>query len=100
MKISTVVVRDRLGRHAVAAGLGLLLASVTLNVVLARRVWSFNHSQSIKLSERLLKFGTAVPPITAKRLGGQQEVISYRDTNQSTVLYVFTPPCTWCTRNM
>ena len=100
MKISTVVVRDRLGRHAVAAGLGLLLASVTLNVVLARRVWSFNHSQSIRISEHLLNVGTGVVPIIAKRLDGQLEVISYQGTNQPTVLYIFTPPCVWCARNV
>jgi peroxiredoxin len=78
----------------------LLLASVSLNVVLARRIQSFRQFQSIRASERLLKLGTTVPSIVAKRLDGQQEVISYQDAEQSTVLYIFTPPCSWCARNM
>jgi len=33
-------------------------------------------------------------------LGGQQEVISYQSGGQPTVLYVVTPTCVWCARNM
>jgi hypothetical protein len=33
-------------------------------------------------------------------LDGQPEVISYHETNQATVLYVFTPTCIWCARNL
>ena len=88
------------GRHVVATGILLLLASVSLNIVLARRVWSFTHLQSSKASERLLKAGTTVAPLTAKRLDGQQEVISYQSISEPTVLYIFTPPCSWCARNM
>ena len=83
------------------AAILLLVASVTLNVVLAGRVWSFTHLQSIKGAERLLKVGTTVPPIAAKRLDGQRpEVISYQGAGQATVLYIFTPPCVWCARNV
>ncbi len=88
------------GRYVVKSGILLLLISVSLNVVLARRLWSFTHSQSIKAAERLLKVGTTVPPIAAKRLDGEPGVISYQGTEQSTVLYIFTPPCSWCARNM
>src|SRR6267154_3959866 len=77
-----------------------LVASVALNVLLARRVQSLTHARSSKIAEYQLKVGTVVPPIVAKRFGGQQEVISYQSTNQPTVLYVFTPPCSWCARNM
>ncbi len=95
--------RTRVGaprRYMVTVGIVLLVASVSLNVFFARRVWFFNHSQSLRVSERLLKVGKAVAPITAKRLGGQQEVISYEGANQGTVLYIFTPPCSWCARNI
>ena len=88
------------GRYVLGVGILLLLASVSLNVVLARRVWLFTHLQSYRATERLLKVGTIVPPITAKRLGGEKEAISYEGTNQPTVLYVFTPPCSWCARNI
>src|ERR1700722_5320397 len=73
----------------------LLAASVGLNVVLARRVQSFRQIQSLTASDRLLKIGTTVPPIAAKRLDGHRDVISYPDTEQPTVLYIFTPTCIW-----
>jgi peroxiredoxin len=47
-----------------------------------------------------LEVGTIVPPITAKNLDGQNETISYLQSGRPTVLYVFTPKCSWCTRNL
>jgi peroxiredoxin len=88
------------GRYAITSGILLLLASVSLNVVLARRVWFFTHLQSNRAAERLLKVGTTVPPIAAKRVDGQLGVISYEGAERSTVLYIFTPPCSWCARNV
>src|SRR5262245_4306176 len=91
----------KVGRRFLAiAGMALLSASVALNVVLAHQLRSFHQSRSIKASERLLKINTIVPPIAAKRLDGQQALISYHSTRQPTVLYIFTPPCQWCARNM
>jgi len=60
------------------------------------------HTDSPKVIERsLLPVGSQVEPIKATRLGGHQEVISYQNTSQQpTVLYVFTPPCSWCARNL
>jgi peroxiredoxin len=84
----------------VTVGVLLLIASVTLNVLLAYRLHSFTQDQSVKLSARLLTVGTTVPPIIGKQVDGRQARISYQATNQSTVLYVFTPPCLWCARNM
>src|SRR6266566_5918159 len=91
---------SRPGRYVVMIGTLLLLASVSLNVALARRVWSFTHLQSDRAAERLLKVGTIVPPIAGRLLNGQEQVISYLGTNQPTVLYVFTPPCSWCAKNV
>jgi peroxiredoxin len=91
---------NELGRPVVKVGILLLVGSVSLNVVLARKVQSFHQLQSIKAAERVLKVGATVPPIIGKRLDGQQSVIFYQGTEQSTVLYIFTPPCSWCARNM
>jgi hypothetical protein len=90
----------RSSRTAIAAVAVALAVSVTVNVLLAHRVRSLTYARSATMAEYQLKVGTAVPPIAVKRLGGQQEVISYQGLNQSTVLYVFTPPCSWCARNM
>jgi peroxiredoxin len=78
---------------------------MSLNVFLAHRIHNLAHVQSAliaaKIAERLLKPGTVVQPIAAKRLDGQRpEVISYQSASQPTVLYIFTPPCVWCARNM
>jgi peroxiredoxin len=77
-----------------------LSVSVTLNVLLAHRVRNLTYSRSASMAEYQLKVGTTVPPIAAKRLDGKSEVISYQKGNQPTVLYIFTPPCVWCARNM
>ena len=78
----------------------LLIISVLLNVLLARRVRQQTSVQSTALAERLLKVGTPVPPFTAMRVGGGSETISYSESEQPTVLYVFTPQCVWCQRNL
>lgn len=77
-----------------------LMVSVTLNVLLARKVQRFNAAESAKIADRLLIAGTSVPEIAANRLAGQQETISYEGAKEPTVLYIFTPPCSWCARNI
>lgn len=95
---------SQLGRCAILGGIVLLLSSVSLNVFLAYRIHNLTNVQSAliatRIAERLLRPGTIMQPITAKRLNGKQEVISYRNTSRATVLYIFTPPCTWCARNL
>ena len=94
----------KLSQHASSRILTLitvaLVVSVSLNVVLAHRVRTFTHAHLERIAEGLLRVGTSVPAITAKRLDGQEETISYGRVNQATVLYIFTPPCAWCARNM
>src|SRR5262245_38495236 len=97
---STVKPARDAGRHAVTAGILLLVASVSLNVFLAGKVYFSRQLQLAKASERLLNVGTAVPPIAAKSLSGQQEMLSYQASKTPTVLYVITPTCPWCARNM
>jgi len=85
----------KLMRVAVAG----LVVSVAINVMLAHRLRQFNSVLG-RSPDRVLKIGTTVPPIVAKRLDGHPGVISYQGAEQSTVLYVFTPPCSWCARNV
>jgi peroxiredoxin len=97
---ATPGVPGRASRALLAICTVALVVSVALNVVLAHRVRTITHAQSERIAERLLAVGTSVPAITAKRLDGQEESISYGEVDQTTVLYIFTPPCTWCARNM
>ncbi len=77
-----------------------LVASIALNVLLAHRVRSLTFARSARMAEFRLNVGATVPPIAAKRLDGQQDTISYENTREPTVLYVFTPACSWCARNI
>jgi peroxiredoxin len=78
----------------------MLAASVALNVMLSLRVRELTSLQNAVRAHRELEIGTAVPPITAKRLDGRSEAITYVESNRPTVLYIFTPQCGWCARNL
>lgn len=78
----------------------MLVASVVLNIMLALKVRELTGAQNAARSERELKIGAEVPPIMAKRLDGVSGAITYADSNRPTVLYIFTPQCGWCTRNL
>ena len=90
-----------LGSRKPIVGLTIvLLLSVALNVVLAKRVRSLTHERLARIAEYRLKVGATVVPIEAKRLDGERVVVSYQDSSQPTVLYIFTPSCPWCSRNI
>ena len=76
-----------------------LVISVGLNVALAHRLRRKFTTRSARSAEYQLKAGELVRPIEAKRLGGQTEILSFPETT-STVLYIFTPGCQWCARNL
>lgn len=78
----------------------LLLTSVVLNLVLARRVKSLNEAIATVKSEQSLTDGASVPSISAYEMDGRATVIRFDSVSVPTVLYVFTPPCGWCTRNL
>jgi peroxiredoxin len=47
-----------------------------------------------------LNEGMTAPAITAKDLRGQTVVVDFPRTERPTILYVFTPRCVWCQRNL
>jgi peroxiredoxin len=77
----------------------MLFTSVLINVALAHRLTQFNRLISATPA-RVLQAGTDVPPFTAVDLRGQSRAIVYKHESTATVLYVFTPGCVWCARNM
>jgi len=78
----------------------LLIVSVVLNVLLARRINQLTAVQNAVMVEHQLKVGTQVPVIQANDHNGQRHTIAFNQEDKPTVLYVFTPPCKWCERNM
>lgn len=77
----------------------MLLASVAINIVLAHRLRQFNHLLGTG-ADRAVKSGSALLPFDAVDLKGQIHTVAYNQASKPTVLYVFTPTCTWCLRNM
>jgi peroxiredoxin len=77
----------------------ILVGSVVMNVMFAHRLREFNHLLG-KTSEQALKPGTLVAPFDAVDLQGQTQTVVYNNVAKPTVLYIFTPPCSWCARNM
>src|SRR5215203_4306598 len=79
---------------------GLLVCSLGTNLLLARRVGSPKTLISLMRSESQLAAGDQVPSVTARGLQGRAAVLEYGGTNLPTVLFVITPGCVWCTRNV
>lgn len=79
---------------------GLLMCSLGVNLLLARKVASLKAQVSLMRSERQLSEGDQVPSIPARDLQGQTAVLDYGGTNLPTVLFVITPRCQWCTKNI
>jgi hypothetical protein len=78
----------------------LLTVSVGLNVLLADRVRQLSLVTIGQAQQAQVQVGVFVPPIAAKGLDGHSEKVVYGDSDRPTILYIFTPQCGWCTRNM
>jgi len=77
----------------------MLIGSVAINVVLAHRLSQFNSLLGTARVESL-KSGVTVPPLHALDMEGQARTVNYDEVSQPTVLYILTPSCSWCMRNM
>ena len=80
--------------------IALLISSVVLNVFLARTTKSLRSALLLVKAEDSLRVGATLSPIEAKGLDGRPAVIRYGRDELPTILYVFTPPCSWCTKNI
>lgn len=79
----------------------LLLVSATLNVLLGFKVGALKETVAALKSEGRLAVGASVPPIEAADLNGNPVTVAYAGGGEAvTVLYVFSPSCGWCERNL
>jgi peroxiredoxin len=78
----------------------LLLLSVFLNILLARDVSTLKRNADKLIEEGRLKVGAAVPSIRAHSVEGEDDVLNFAEFDAPTVLYVFTPQCPWCRKNV
>lgn len=78
----------------------LLLFMVIANVALLRKV-SSQEATILALKGGLsLKVGDHVPPIQGARPTGELATLDYSQSQMPIVLYVFTPQCPWCKKNI
>jgi peroxiredoxin len=70
-----------------------LAGNVWLGVELIRRPAS-------SAAPAQLTVGETVPPFEAQHLNGKATRVEFGLENANTVLYVFTPSCQWCARNL
>ena len=82
----------------------LLLSSKGINVLLTRRISDLRAAirmlkQEISAAASLQK-GKLFPSIQAQDVGGKPVSFDPLGDNKPTILYVFSPQCDWCTRNL
>lgn len=77
----------------------LLVLSLVINGALAWRVRTLRRDVAYLRSDPLSK-GKVLAPIAAKDLHGKNVSISFSVDASPTILYVFTPQCHWCLRNL
>jgi len=77
----------------------MLVTSVAINIALAYKLSRFDHLVSATREQRLQP-GTSVPPLKGVDLRGQVQTLVYNAENKPAILYVFTPTCIWCKRNL
>src|ERR1700721_2441689 len=78
----------------------LLALSVVINVALAHKVSTLNRLVSALYSNGRLQSGDTLPSITGYSADGHPQTLKYDEVSVPTVLYVFTPQCGWCKKNI
>lgn len=77
----------------------LLVCSVIINVLLARKIKHLRYIEATLKAEAQLQPDTIVPALEAKSLDGSTISFPYGDSEPPLVIYVLSPTCTWCIRN-
>jgi peroxiredoxin len=77
----------------------LLGVSVVINIIQGTRLLRLSDADAEQASRGEPHSGMVMPDLEVKDLSGRKVVLDYRATTKSTVLYVFTPSCSWCALN-
>jgi peroxiredoxin len=79
---------------------GLLIISLAINLLLARRVANLKRTVGTIKAESRLALGDTLPAIVAKDPQGHPAKLDYSETPLPTVVFIITPTCGWCTKNI
>jgi len=80
--------------------MAFLVASLCLNVFLGWKVQRLGNTLAAIPNPNELLIGTFLSSVTVSNLNNHQETITLAGTGVPTVLYVFSPTCVWCDRNI
>jgi peroxiredoxin len=75
---------------------GLLASSLALNVYLAKRITPLG----VAPRPTNLIAGTRAPALYVKDLAGTKTTVEWSTDGSPYLLYIFTPSCVWCQRNL
>lgn len=78
--------------------LAILALSLSLNVLLGWKVQSLG-SRFQTPHDKIIE-GLTITAITAAGIDGKEKTIAFDIDGKPTVLYVFSPTCVWCERNL
>jgi peroxiredoxin len=78
----------------------LLVMSVFLNLLLARKVSALRMENARLSASNQLQEGSSVPPLTGHSIDGTPLAVHFEDAPIPTVIYVFSPKCGWCAKNI
>lgn len=78
----------------------ILAFSLILNVLLGWRIQSLNDHSETKLQPNKAIEGVVISEISVLDPNGNSKVIACNRGSQETILYVFSPTCVWCDRNL
>src|SRR4026208_2474737 len=78
----------------------IVAVSLALNVVQANRLQSYRTYVATMKGEHRLKVGDRIPRISGETLSHELRELALDDGRPMTAVYIFTPPCGWCKRNV
>jgi len=84
----------------------LLTISLSGNVLLGYGVFRLSTrvgpvgAAAARQEAPIPEVGTALPALDVRNLQGEKVSLSFASDQRPTVIYVFTPECTWCARNL
>ncbi len=81
----------------------LLILSSILNLFLALEIKNLKSNLTLfrnEIKEHQIILGKIVSPLNVQNLKGENITLKYSDVSKPTILYVFSPDCVWCERNL
>lgn len=74
----------------------LLVIALAIEVIIGQQTHSITNNL---ITQPKTASTRTAPVIKARTLEDKEILISYNDVKKSTILYVFSPSCSWCSRN-